>query len=69
MLNGTVANVTTFGLLVDVGVADGLVHRTEITWDKGIEPTPPYQSGGAVRVLVTAVDRERRRISKRLEDP
>ena len=73
VLDGTVASVTTFGLFVDVGVADGLVHRSEITWDKGIEPTSLYQPGDAVRVLVTAVDRERRRISlsiKRLEqDP
>ena len=37
VLNGTVANVTSFGLFVDVGVADGLVHRSEITWDKGLE--------------------------------
>ena len=73
VLDGTVASVTTFGLFVDVGVADGLVHRSEITWDKGIEPTSLYQPGDAVRVLVTAVDRERGRISlsiKRLEqDP
>jgi small subunit ribosomal protein S1 len=72
-LEGKVASVTTFGIFVDVGVADGLVHRSEITWDKGIEPTSLYQPGDAVRVLVTAVDRERGRISlsiKRLaEDP
>ena len=73
VLDGTVASVTTFGLFVDVGAADGLVHRSEITWDKGIEPTTLYRSGDSVRVLVTAVDRERGRISlsiKRLaEDP
>src|SRR6266550_2097959 len=71
VLQGTVASVTTFGLFVDVGVADGLVHRSEITWDKGVEPTSLYKPGDAVRVLVTAVDRERRRISlsiKRLEE-
>ena len=71
MLDGTVASVTTFGVFVDVGVADGLVHRSEITWDKGIEPTALYHPGESVRVLVTAVDRERGRISlsiKRLED-
>ena len=71
VLDGTVASVTTFGVFVDVGVADGLVHRSEITWDKGIEPTALYHPGESVRVLVTAVDRERGRISlsiKRLED-
>jgi len=73
VLDGTVASVTTFGVFVDVGVADGLVHRSEITWDKGIEPTTLYHPGETVRVLVTEVDRERGRISlsmKRLaEDP
>ena len=73
VLEGTVASVTTFGLFVDVGAADGLVHRSEITWDKGIEPTALHRPGDSVRVLVTGVDRERGRISlsiKRLaEDP
>jgi len=71
VLDGTVASVTTFGVFVDVGVADGLVHRSEITWDKGIEPTTLYRPGQSVRVLVTGVDRERGRISlsiKRLEE-
>ena len=71
VLDGTVASVTTFGVFVDVGVADGLVHRSEITWDKGIEPTTLYQPGDVVRVLVTGVDRDRGRISlsiKRLEE-
>jgi small subunit ribosomal protein S1 len=71
VLDGTVASVTTFGVFVDVGVGDGLVHRSEITWDKGIEPTTLYRPGDSVRVLVTGVDRERGRISlsiKRLED-
>jgi small subunit ribosomal protein S1 len=73
ILDGTVASVTTFGLFVDVGAADGLVHRSEITWERGIEPTTLYHPGDRVRVLVTGVDRERGRISlsiKRLvEDP
>jgi len=73
VLDGTVASVTTFGVFVDVGAADGLVHRSEITWDKGIEPTTLYRPGESVRVLVTGVDRDRGRISlsiKRLqEDP
>jgi small subunit ribosomal protein S1 len=71
VLDGTVSSVTTFGLFVDVGIADGLVHRSEVTWDKGIEPTTLYHSGDKVRVLVTGVDRERGRISlsiKRLEE-
>src|SRR6266550_5092971 len=63
VLDGTVASVTTFGVFVDVGAADGLVHRSEITWDKGIEPTTLYHTGDTLRVLVPGVDRERDRIS------
>ena len=71
VLEGTVTSVTTFGIFVDVGAADGLVHRSEITWDKGMEPTTLHRPGESVRVLVTGVDRERGRISlsmKRLEE-
>jgi small subunit ribosomal protein S1 len=71
VVEGKVASVTTFGIFVNVGAADGLVHRSEITWDKGIEPTTLYHPGDPVRVLVTGVERERGRISlsiKRLEE-
>jgi small subunit ribosomal protein S1 len=73
VLDGTVTHVTGFGLFVDVGVADGLVHRSEITWDKAVNPTTVHAVGDPVRVLVTGVDPERNRISlsiKQLtEDP
>ena len=71
VLDGTVTSVTTFGVFVDVGSADGLVHRSEITWDKGVDPTTLHRPGDSVRVLVTGIDRERSRISlsmKRLEE-
>jgi small subunit ribosomal protein S1 len=71
VVDGKVAGVTTFGVFVDVGDADGLVHRSEITWDKGLEPTALYRPGDSVRVVVIGIDRERGRISlsiKRLEE-
>ena len=73
VLEGTVIQVTGFGLFVDIGVADGLVHRSEVTWDKAVNPTSLYSVGDTVKVVVTGVDAERQRISlsiKRLaEDP
>lgn len=73
VLEGTVTHATGFGLFVDIGVADGLVHRSEITWDRAVNPTAVHAVGDRVRVLVTAVDPERKRISlsiKRLsKDP
>jgi small subunit ribosomal protein S1 len=63
VLEGTVTHVTGFGLFVDVGIADGLVHRSEITWDKGVNPMTVHQVGDQVRVVVTAIDPEKERIS------
>ena len=71
VLEGTVTHVTGFGLFVDVGIADGLVHRSEITWDKGRNPLALHRVGDHVRVVVTAIDPEKERISlsiKRLAD-
>jgi len=71
VLDGTVTHVTGFGLFVDVGIADGLVHRSEITWDKGVNPMTVHQVGDSVRVVVTAIDPEKERISlsiRRLAD-
>src|SRR5438034_279397 len=61
--DGIVVGVTSYGLFVDVGVADGLVHRSEITWAKGVEPTSLYRLGDAVKVRVVGIDRDRQRIS------
>src|SRR5438067_9001738 len=71
ILEGVVTHVTGFGLFVDVGMADGLVHRSEITWDKGVNPMTVHRVGDRVRVVVTAIDPEKERISlsiKQLED-
>jgi small subunit ribosomal protein S1 len=73
VLEGTVASITSYGVFVDVGVADGLVHRSEITWSKGVEPTSLVTVGQRVRVMVVGVDHDRQRISLSLrrlvEDP
>jgi small subunit ribosomal protein S1 len=63
VLEGTVTHVTGFGLFVDVGIADGLVHRSEITWDKGVNPMTVHQIGDRVKVVVTAIDPEKERVS------
>jgi small subunit ribosomal protein S1 len=71
VIEGTVVSVASYGVFVDVGVADGLVHRSEITWEKGVEPTSLFKVGQPVRVMVVGIDRERQRISlsiKRLAD-
>lgn len=63
VLEGTVTQVAGFGLFVDVGTAEGLVHRSEVTWDKGANPLSMHRVGDRVRVKVIGIDRERDRIS------
>jgi len=67
VLSGTVVGVMSYGLFVDVGVADGLVHRSEITWQKGVEPTALHRLGETVSVKVVGIDRDRQRISLSLK--
>jgi small subunit ribosomal protein S1 len=63
VLAGVVVGVTSYGLFVDVGVADGLVHRSEITWEKGVDPTSLRRLGEAVQVVVVGIEPDRQRIS------
>lgn len=73
VLDGTVTQVTGFGLFVDVGAAEGLVHRSEVTWDKGANPLAVHKVGDRVGVKVIGIDHERGRISLSIrqlqEDP
>lgn len=64
ILSGTVRNVIDFGVFVDIGVhQDGLVHISEIV-DKFIRhPSEMVSVGDVVKVVVLAVDTQKKRIS------
>lgn len=70
---GRVKSIADFGVFVDVGGADGLVHLTELSWKHITHPKEILKVGQEVEVEVIAVDRERKRIGlsikKREEDP
>lgn len=70
---GTIINLADFGVFVDLGGADGLVHLSELSWKRVTHPRDAVKVGDEVQVYVLNVDRERRRIGlslKRLEpDP
>lgn len=63
VLEGSVTQVAGFGMFVEIGAAEGLVHRSEITWDKGVNPLTVHTVGDKVGVKVIGIDRERDRIS------
>ncbi len=71
--SGRVSSVADFGAFVDLGGADGLVHVSELTYERGKHPRDIVKVGQEVEVYVLSVDRKRRRIGlsiKRLQsDP
>ena len=71
-LEGVVTNVAAFGAFVDIGVhQDGLVHVSAMSKRRIASPAEVVKAGDVVRVLVTAVDVPRQRVSlsMRLDDP
>jgi small subunit ribosomal protein S1 len=70
---GKIKSVADFGVFVDVGGADGLVHLTELSWKHIAKPSDVFTVGQDVKVEVINIDRDRRRIGlsikRQEEDP
>ncbi len=71
-INSTVSNVTDFGIFVQVmpGV-DGLVHVSDLSWERVNRPSDLYQKGQEVEVVILNIDDVRKRVSlgiKQLQD-
>ncbi|MCP4666732.1 MAG: 30S ribosomal protein S1, partial [Deltaproteobacteria bacterium] len=62
-VNGTVKNVTDYGLFIDLGGIDGLVHITDMSWGRVGHPSEMHQVGDEISVKVLDLDRERERVS------
>jgi len=62
ILNGIVTSLATFGAFVDIGGADGLIHLSEISWQRLEHPAEVLHVGQEVQVYVLGVDDEKKRI-------
>ena len=60
---GTVTNITDFGVFVDLGGVEGLIHVSEISWGRVRHPTDVVQLGEQLEVHVINVDQERARVA------
>lgn len=68
---GVVRSLTDFGAFVDIGGVDGLVHVSELSWNRIKHPSEVVSVGDPVEVYIKEFDPERKRISlgyKRIED-
>lgn len=61
--DGVVSSVCDFGVFVDIGGADGLVHLSELSWGRVKHPAEIVNVGNNVRVCILSIDHERRRIA------
>lgn len=73
ILTGKVSSLADFGAFVDLGELDGLVHISELSWNKISHPSEVVAIGDEVKVQVLDIDEERGRVSLGLrqtqEDP
>jgi small subunit ribosomal protein S1 len=59
---GRVTSVADFGAFVNVNGADGLVHLSELSWERVAHPSEVLEVGQEVKVKVISVDKEKKRI-------
>jgi len=62
-VTGTVRSIAPFGIFVDLGGIDGLVHKSELSWNKVNNPEAGYRVGEEVEAEVIDINHERGRIS------
>ena len=67
VISGTVTRMLSFGVFVDLGGAEGLIHVSELAWGHGVKPEDILSAGQEVEVLVREIDWEQERISLSLK--
>jgi small subunit ribosomal protein S1 len=60
--DGIISSIADFGAFVDLGGADGLIHLSELSWNRVSHPSEVITVGDKVKVQILSVDLERRRI-------
>jgi small subunit ribosomal protein S1 len=72
-MKGVVKNITDYGVFIDLGGIDGLLHITDISWGRVNHPSEHFGVGDEVEVVVLKFDPETERVSlgykQRSEDP
>ena len=63
IVEGQIKNLTDYGAFVDLGGIDGLLHVTDMSWGRLLNPGDMFKVGENVQVKVLKFDRERERVS------
>ncbi len=63
ILEGTVKNITSYGVFVDLGGVDGLIHITDLSWGRVNDPHEVVQLDQKINVVILDFDQEKKRIA------
>ncbi len=63
VVNGTVTNITDYGLFIDLGGMDGLCHITDLSWGRVSHPAKLYKVGDEIDVKILKYDQDSDRVS------
>ena len=63
IIEGVVKNITDYGLFVDLGGIDGLLHVTDISWGRITRPSTNFSKGDKITVNILSFDREQERVT------
>jgi predicted RNA-binding protein with RPS1 domain len=66
---GVVSNIANFGVFVDLGGAEGLIHIDQLAWSRVEHPSQMLKVGQEVEVQVLSVDREKKKIALSIRRP
>ena len=63
VLEGTVKNITTYGVFIDLGGVDGLIHITDLSWGRVNNPADIVEPDQKLNVVILDFDNEKKRIA------
>ncbi|HIA31827.1 MAG TPA: 30S ribosomal protein S1 [Nitrospinaceae bacterium] len=63
LITGIVKNITEYGIFVDLGGIDGLLHITDMSWGRVNHPSEMFSMGDKLEVMVLKFDKEKERVS------
>ena len=66
---GEVRSIESYGVFVDIGAIDGLVHTADLTWNRVGHPKDIVKVGDKINVIVKSFDADKKRVSLTAKDP
>ena len=63
VLEGTVKNITSYGVFIDLGGVDGLIHITDLSWSRVTDPHEVVELDQKLNVVILDFDEEKKRIA------